>query len=336
MREQVLALGLALTVLAAGFALADTAAGRALGDAVASVLAAVAAPILRLLEPGLQQIGTELRSPAGWAVRVSEVCDGHGLVISLVAALVALPSAGRKRVQRLALGLVAIQLFNLLRIVTLALTLDRAPGAFDLVHAGVFPYLTVALLALCLLPLRRALQLVAWSLPLVLLWLSFADSLAAVFVPPANLFLSVLAGPELGEIALRPAGWTVGTQLLATQEGEAVRRFLAPLRPADFAIAAPILLAAILLARRPLWLAGAALAILAALIVAAVTTVWTLAEARAPATLLMPDGMGGYLTRPFTPSATGLDLLRLTQTVLVHLNLLVLPLLILARGPRRG
>ncbi|WP_103257666.1 hypothetical protein [Tabrizicola aquatica] len=322
-------------VLAVGFALADTGAGRALGDAVATGLAGLAAPLLRMLEPGLQQIGTELRSPEGWAVRVSEVCDGHGLVISLAAGLAALAPGWQSGLVRLAVGLVAIQFFNLVRIVALAVTLDGAPAAFDLVHAGVFPYLTVALLALCLLPLRPAVGLVALALPLALLWLPFADTLAAVFVPAANLVLSLLAGPEIGELALRTAGWTVGTNLLASPEGEAVRRFLAPLRPADFALAVPVLLAAVLLARRPLWLAGAILAILAALCIAAVATVWTLAEARAPATVLLPDGAGGLVAQPFAPPQTGVTLLRLLQSVLVHLNLLVLPMLILAKGGSR-
>ena len=331
-----LALGLALAVLSAGFALADTLAGLALGDAVASGLAGLAAPLLRLFEPGLLQIGTELRSPQGWAVRVSEVCDGHGLVISLAAGLAAIAPGWRQALVRLAVGVVAIQVFNLVRIVVLAVTLDRVPAAFDLVHARVFPYLTVVLLALCLLPMRPALRLAALGLPLVLLWLLFADTLAAALVLPANLLLSVLAGPELGEIALRPAGWTIGTNLLASPEGEAVRRFLAPLRPADFALAVPVLVAAVLVVRRPFWLVGALLAVLAALVVAAVATVWTLAVARAPATLLLTDGAGGFVTQPFAPPPTGLALMRLAQTVLVHLNLLVLPVLILAGGRARA
>lgn len=336
MRDQVTALGLALVVLLIGFALAETGPGRALGEAVSHGLASLAAPLLRLADPGLTQVGTILRGTDGWAVRVSEVCDGHGLAISLAAGLVATGTGLREGGRRLVVGLLAIQGFNLLRIVVLALVLGRDPGSFDLVHAGVFPYLSVILLALCLLPPRRSAGLVLAALPLVVLWLAYADTLAAILVAPANLVLSAVSGPEVGQIALRPAGWTIGTGLLAGEGSAGVSRFLAPLRPADFALALPVLLAAVLVARRPSWLVWAILSILAALVIAAITTVWTLAEARAPAVVLLPDGTGGFLTQAFTPPETGLALLRLAQSALVHLNLLVLPAFVLARGRNRG
>lgn len=322
----------ALAVLAAGFALADSGPGQALGDAVAAGLAAVAAPILQLFDPGILRSGTELRSVTGWAVRVSEVCDGHGLAISLAAALAAL--LPRDGLWRLVLGLVAIQLFNLIRIVVLALVLSGAPGWFDIVHAGIFPLLTVALLAFCVLPLRRTLPLLALSVPLILLWLPFADLFAQALVPPANLILSLVAGPEVGQIAQRAAGWTIGTNLLASESAGQVSRYLAPLRPADFALALPLLLAAVALTRRPLWLIAALLSMIAALALAAVTSVWSLAAAHAPATLLIPDGRGAMLAQDFTPPEITRALVRLAQNVIVHLNLLVLPFLIAARGPR--
>lgn len=336
MRDQVTALGLALVVLLIGFALAETGPGAALGEAVAQGLASLAAPLLRLADPGLSQVGTILRGSAGWAVRVSEVCDGHGLAISLAAGLVATGVGLRRGGVLLALGLVAIQAFNLLRIVALALVLDGDPASFDLVHAGVFPYLSVVLLALCLLPLRQAAVLALAALPLVVLWLAYADTLAAGLVAPANLVLSAVSGPEVGQIAFRAAGWTIGTGLMADAGAEGVSRFLAPLRPADFALALPVLLAAVLVALRPSWLVWALLSILAALVIAAITTVWTLAQARAPAVVLLPDGAGGFLTQDFSPPKTGLALLRLAQSALVHLNLLVLPALVLARGRGRG
>jgi exosortase/archaeosortase family protein len=324
----------AVAVLAAGFALADSGPGQALGDAVAAALAALATPILQLFDPGILRSGTELRSITGWAVRVSEVCDGHGLAISLAAALAAL--LPRDGLRRFILGLVAIQLFNLARIVVLALVLSAAPGAFNIVHAGIFPLLTVALLALCALPQRRALPLLALSVPLVLLWLPLADLAAQALVPPANLALSIFAGPEVGQIAERPAGWTIGSNLLASESAGQVSRYLAPLRPADFALALPLLLAAVALARRPLWLVPVLLSMAAALTLAAVTSVWSLAAAHASSTLLVPDGSGALLAQDFTPPETGRALVRLAQNVLVHLNLLVLPFLIAARGRKNA
>ena len=320
-------MALALVVLLAGFALADSMAGRALSDLVAAALARLALPLLSLFDPGMMRAGTELRSPAGWAVRVSAVCDGHGLAISLAAGLVALRGGWR----RLVVGLAAIQVFNLLRIIMLALVLAHWPGAFDAVHAGVFPLLTVALLALCLLPLAQAGRLLLLSLPLMVLWLALGDTLNAPLAGIANPILSALPVPEIGRLAERALGWSIGSNLLASVEGGQVRLHVAPLRPADFALGLPVILAAVWMARRPWWLVVASAFILLALVAAAFTTVLALADSHAPAVLLVPDGAGAFLPVDFAPPALLEPLVRLAQNALVHFNLLVLPLLIAAR-----
>jgi hypothetical protein len=48
--------------------------------------------------------------------------------------------------------------------------------------------------------------------------------------------------------------------------------------------------------------------------------------------VLIPDGNGTVLARDFTPPDIARALVRLAQNTLVHLNLLVLPFLIAARG----
>lgn len=336
MQQGFFALARAGVLLAVGFALTDTGAGQALGDLVATALATFATPLLQVFDPDILRTGTELRGAEGWAIRVSEVCDGHGLAISLVAGLAALAPGLRATLWRLVVGLVAIQLFNLVRIVSLALVLSSAPGAFDFIHAVVFPLLTVALLAVCVLPLPRALPLLALALPLVLLWLPLADTFAQVLVPPANLILSMMAGAEIGQIAERTAGWSVGTNLLASGNAGQVSLFLAPLRPADFALALPVIVAAVAWTRQPLWLVPAILSMLAALTLAAFTTVWGLAAAQPSATVLIPDGTGAFVAQDFSPPETLRALIRLAQNVLVHLNLLVLPFLIMAPGRRHA
>ena len=315
----------------AGFALAESVAGRALGDAVAAALAWAALPLLSLFEPEVIRNGTELRG-TGWAVRVGVVCDGHGLAISLAAGLAALRGGWR----RLLAGLAAIQLFNLLRIIVLAVVLARAPGAFHIVHVGLFPLLTVALLAFCMLPAGRATRLLLVALPLVALWLPLADTLSLPLAWAANPILSALPAPEIGQIAQRAVGWSIGTYLLASAENGQVALHVAPLRPADFALGAPVILAAVVLARRPLWLAPAFASMLLALVAAAFTAVWTLADGHAPAVLLIRDGGGAFVPSDFAPPA-GLQLpVRLIQNVLVHFNLLVLPMLVAALAPRPG
>lgn len=335
MRPDLVGLGRAVALLAFGFAVADTGPGRAIGEGVAAGLAAIVAPILHVLDPGIERIGTELRGASGWAVRVTEVCDGHGLVISLAAALAATAPNLRTGLWRFAAGLAAIQLFNLVRILALALVLARAPAAFDAVHAVVFPLLTAALLALCVLSPRRAMLWMLLAGPLVLLWLPFSEALSQALVPPANLILP-LVGAEFGQIAQRAAGWTLGTNLLATEAAGQVSRFLVPLRPADFTLAVPLILSAVILARRPLLLVPAALSLLIALVVAGVTSVWGLAAAQTPARLLVPDGSGAFLVQEFSRSENARSLAILAQNVLIHLNLLVLPLLMVAMGRRHA
>ena len=317
---------LTLFLLALGFACANSAWGAALSDRLASALARAALPVLQVFDPQIMRNGVELRSPAGWAIRVSAVCDGHGLVIALSAAGLLLRIGWRKWFW----GIMAIQAFNLGRIIALGLALAKAPTVFGLLHDGVFPLATIALLALWLLDWREAGLLLGLALPLYALWLPLADELALPFVALANAVLALLPLPELGQIAERGLGWSMGSQLLAEETATGASLYLAPLRPADFLLALPLLAAAMILLRRskPLFIAVPSL--FAALLCGAITAVWGLASAHAPATLLTPDGMGGWLATPFTPPKMAAEALALVQNTLVHFNLLLLPLLIAA------
>lgn len=326
---------MALTALAAGFAVEGTAAGAALGEGIAGAIARIAAPVLGLLGTGVLRSGVELRAlEGGWAVRVSEVCDGTGLVIALAAALVALapaPGGGRQLAGRFVAGLALIQIFNLTRVLGLVLALDHAPGAFAPLHDTVFPALTVAVLGLVLLPLRQAALLAALAALAVAVLGPLVSAASSPVAAVANLFLP-LGLPEVGTLALRPGGWSVGTFFLA--QSDPVALHVAPLVPAHFLAALPVLAAAAVLSRRVLWLPAAFGLMLLALLIAAPVAVWSLALARAPVTLLVPDGAGAFLPVAYAVPETLLAALRLCQNALVHFLLLVLPFLVLARGGR--
>lgn len=321
----------ALIVLALGFALIDSAAGRTVGDLVAQALAIPSRPILHLLGLDVLRNGVELRSPEGWAIRVSEVCDGLGLVVALAALLAAQAPGWRQGLRRLAIGVAAIQGFNLLRIVVLALVLHHAPGAFDGLHLVLFPYLTIALIGVLVLRPARVVQMAALALPLILLWLWQADPLSALLVPPANLILSVLAPAEVTSIAATGTGWSVGSLFLASEDPVAL--FRAPIRPADFALAMPVLAAAALRSGHMAGLVAAPALMVAALALGAETAVWGLASGSM--VVLSPDGTGAFLPMPYARPETAVALVGLMQNVLVHFTLLVLPLLMLHR-PRHG
>ena len=333
-----LSIATAVVVLAFGLALETGPVGAVAGQAVSHAIAALAEPMLGLSGLDLVRNGTELRSvSAGWAVRVSEVCDGMGLIVALLATLLALaPGRGSATwvIRRAALGVAAVQIFNLIRVVALTLALDRWPGGFALLHDRLFPMLTVLVIGVVLLPATWLLAFAALTVGLALLWAPIAGTVSALLVPIANALLPQ-GLVEMGEIALRNGTWSVGTMFLAGTDP--VRLFLAPLEPQHFTLSMPVIAAAALLARRPLWLVFALPLMLAALVVAAPVTVWALAAAEAPVTLLRSDGAGAFVPEAYAPPEVIRAILRLVQNSLVHFLLLVLPFLALSNaGGQRG
>ncbi|UYV36884.1 hypothetical protein N4R57_18150 [Rhodobacteraceae bacterium D3-12] len=339
----------ALVVVGLGFALEMSAAGQAVGDGVALGIAVLADPILSIVGLDLVRSGVELRSLAGgWAVRVSEVCDGMGLVVALVGAVVVL-AQGQERAlvwgaKRLAIGIAAIQAFNLLRVVLLAGVLDRGGAGFGVLHDWVFPLLSLCVIAAALVTnskenagiMPRTLAVfVAIAVVLSVLWAPLAATVSAWLVPLANAALSAVAPLGVGEIApsqAAPNTWSVGTFFVAGTEP--LRLFRAPLTPFHFTVALPAIVAASLVARRVVWLVIGVPMMLVALCVAACVAALGLAAAKAPITVVLPDASGAFYIADYTRSEPLLASLRLVQNTLVHTLLLVFPVLALA-GLRR-
>lgn len=321
----------ALAALAFGFAIEMGPVGSALGEAVAWAITRAAEPLLWLAGLEVVRQGTELRAAAGWAVRVSEVCDGMGLVVVLGALLAGL---GLRRgrdwlLWRLVLGLLAIQGFNLLRVLALTLALDGWPEVFGPLHDRVFPLLTVLLFGALLLPRARWAVFAALSLALTLLWTPLAGPVSALLVPPANLLLALGGPSEVGSIAQSGEAWSVGTQFLAGTDP--LRLYRAPLEPWHFTLALPVILAAVLMARRPGWLIAALGLMLLALCVAATVSVLGLGAGLSQPMVLLEQADGSYLARDYPAPEALLAGLRLVQNVVVHFLLLVLPFLVLDR-----
>lgn len=261
-------------------------------------------------------------------MRVSEVCDGLGLVIALSASVAALAPARAPgfALRALAGGVIAIQIFNLARVIALALALAHWPEGFALLHERLFPWLTVLVLAAVLVPPRPLAALALLTAGFGLVWAPLAAPVAALFVGLVNAVLP-LGLPELGQIAPGPGGWSIGTFLLAGTEP--LRLYRAPLAPEAFTLAAPVILAAGTISRRWIWLVLAPPLMLLAFTLSVPGAVWGLAAAHAPATVLLADGAGGYLPAPYAPPAALWASARLAQNVLVHFLLLVAPVLAL-------
>ena len=92
---------------------------------------------LRLVGEDIVRTGTVLRSPS-FAVNIRNGCNGVEAMVILLAAIVAYPAPWRARAIGLALGIVVIQLVNLVRVVALFLTGAYMPRFFDSSHTLVW------------------------------------------------------------------------------------------------------------------------------------------------------------------------------------------------------
>jgi exosortase/archaeosortase family protein len=317
-----------------GFALLELPPVTLLFDVLAQALAVISAALLNLFGFAITRTGSELRDVTGWAVDVTTVCDGHGLIIAWGGLITALRPGWHAGLRAMAVGILAIILFNLIRIVALAATLAHAPTAFGTVHAYVFPLLTVGLM----LHLSGAAK--TWAVALVMtgmaaLWFFLGPLItSAIFVPLANTCLA-LVGPEgIGTIALRAPGWTVDSTLIARADPLAFH--MAGFDPNDFTLAVPVLLAAVVLVR-PVWpgFALGVLLIMVTLLTGASAALWSVASANDVSEMAIRE-LDGLRAVPYAPAGeTARAAMSLIQNVLVHLNLLVLPVLILSASRRK-
>lgn len=322
---------LAVAVLATCLALFEAPPFSLVFDGIAMLLAVLADPLLSVLGAPVVRLGSELRALDGsWAVLVSDVCDGHGLVAAWIAVVVATASDRRTAIAAAVSGALALQVFNLVRVIALALALARSPQAFETWHLEVFPQLSAAAmigLAAGLLKLgaRRTATVLAVLVLAALAWSGLSGAIAdRALLPPANA-INTLFGPE----AVRGISETaVATTLLASIDPGF---YSLPIHPADFAIALPVLLAvAVVNPHGWLFVLVAILAMPVALALGAATAHWVQVEAVAPVSYIFQGSDGNELRTAQVPGAAWLFFQRLAQNVIVHANLLVIPSLVLA------
>jgi exosortase H (IPTLxxWG-CTERM-specific) len=93
--------------------------------------------LLNLLGQGVNVSGTYIGS-SRFAVNINNGCNGVEAMLILLASIVAFPATMRARLTGLALGAVAVQLMNAVRIVTLFLLGVYQPRLFDMFHTAVW------------------------------------------------------------------------------------------------------------------------------------------------------------------------------------------------------
>jgi exosortase H (IPTLxxWG-CTERM-specific) len=121
-------------------------AARPVNDAVVvpftAGIARVSGALLGALGEPVQVEGTQIRSPA-FAVEIENGCNGLETVLLYVSAVLAFPATWKRRLAGLALGFVAIELFNLVRVATLFWIGAHRPNLFGASHTVVWQTLVV-------------------------------------------------------------------------------------------------------------------------------------------------------------------------------------------------
>jgi len=93
--------------------------------------------LLNLLGQSVVVTGTVVGSPR-FAVNINNGCNGVEAMLILLAAIVAFPASPRARAAGLALGAIAVQVLNAIRIVSLYLLGAYYPRLFDMFHTAVW------------------------------------------------------------------------------------------------------------------------------------------------------------------------------------------------------
>ena len=325
---------LAVAMLVLGFSLIPTDAGQWMFEELARGIAATSRSLLALLKMPASLSGTEIRSlTTGHAVDVTSVCDGHGLLVSWAALILATARSTQSGLWALLAGAILIQAVNILRVVVLFLVVPAGPQAFEFAHIYVFPILTGATMLALFAGLSGAnWRIVAAVLALVLvlatLWYSVQHGAAAVLlVPIAEMYASVRG--EMCGLLSDGQRLRCSTGLLTGPDALTLTLY-----PADYLLAIPLLLAALGLQPRAFWILPVAiLGMGVALVLSIETSTWVHAAhaLRSGQDLLDISTDAAYVP----PNGFTEGSVRLAQNVIVHFNLLVLPMLILARGGRR-
>lgn len=85
-----------------------------------NTLASISAWLVTLVDPGVVATGKVLQSTRnGFAVSIEAGCNGVEATIVLVAAILAFPASWKRRLAGLAVGIVAVQGLNIVRVISL-------------------------------------------------------------------------------------------------------------------------------------------------------------------------------------------------------------------------
>jgi exosortase H (IPTLxxWG-CTERM-specific) len=105
-------------------------------------IASASGAVLNVLGQNVTQTGTILRNPR-FAVNIRNGCNGVEAMLIFLAAVLAFPASWKSRLTGLTLGILAIQLVNLIRVVALFLTGIYFPRIFDTSHTVIWQTIVI-------------------------------------------------------------------------------------------------------------------------------------------------------------------------------------------------
>jgi len=142
-RREITFLVLFIVLLAGGFTLISVnwVNDHAIEPLTAGI-ARVSGATLNLLGQGVRMDGTIIRSPR-FAVNIRNGCNGVEAMLIFLAAVLAFPAPWRSRLTGLGLGILAIQIVNLIRVVALFLTGVYFPKLFDTSHTVIWQTIVI-------------------------------------------------------------------------------------------------------------------------------------------------------------------------------------------------
>lgn len=102
-------------------------------------LAAISAGIVKLFDPQVLSQGKVLRSASnGFAVSIEAGCNGVEATIVLVAAILAFPAPWKRKLVGLAIGVIAVQGLNVVRVISLFYLGQWNSDVFEWAHLYVW------------------------------------------------------------------------------------------------------------------------------------------------------------------------------------------------------
>src|SRR3954452_10935753 len=105
-------------------------------------IARMSGAVLNALGQQVTMVGTVIRSPK-FAVNIRNGCNGVEAMLIFLAAVLAFPASWKSRLAGLGIGILAIQVVNLVRVVALFLTGVYFPRIFDTSHTVIWQTIVI-------------------------------------------------------------------------------------------------------------------------------------------------------------------------------------------------